>query len=37
MLIGFILSPFLAYPAWRERAKAAAQAERMVRAMEGRV
>jgi hypothetical protein len=37
MLIGFILAPFLAYPAWRERAKAAAQAERMVRALEGRV
>jgi hypothetical protein len=35
-IIGFIVSPFLAYPAWRERAKATAQAERMVRAMEGR-
>jgi len=37
MMIGFILAPFLCYPAWRERAKATAQQERMVRAMEGRV
>jgi hypothetical protein len=35
-LIGFIVAPFLAYPAWRERAKAEAQQERMIRAMESR-
>jgi hypothetical protein len=36
VLIGFIVSPFLAYPAWEERAKADAEKERMLRALEGR-
>ena len=36
ILIGILVSPFLAYPAWRERAKEKADKERMIRAMEGR-
>jgi hypothetical protein len=34
VLIGIIVAPFLAYPAWRERAKTKAEKERMIRAME---
>ena len=35
-LIGFIVAPFMARPAWRERAKERAQQERMIQAMERR-
>ena len=36
LIIGILVAPFLAYPAWRERAKAEAKEERMLRAMERR-
>ena len=34
LIIGFVISPFLAYPAWRERAAARCHDARMLAAME---
>jgi uncharacterized membrane protein len=35
-IIGYLIIPFIAYGAWRERAEADAKAERTMRALEGR-